>query len=152
MSLGQSVIFDYYWLYFWGGSSRYQTDMQKQRCRRTSNLLSISAPLQVWSPACTDGLHHSIAEEVAARARRVPPIGFVQLMIKRNAKPSCVKSILPIWRCMHRASYCNVYIRWPTRCTNSYNEYLLIIKRSTCFGLLSSSSGATFFEAVSQLV
>ena len=51
---------------------------------------------------------------------------------------------------MHRASYCDVYISRPTRCTNSYNESLLIIKRSTCFGLLSPSSEATFFEAVSQ--
>ena len=49
---------------------------------------------------------------------------------------------------MHRASYCNVYTSRPTRCTNSYNESLLIIKRSTGFGLLSPSSGATFFEAV----
>ena len=47
---------------------------------------------------------------------------------------------------MHRASYCNVYISRPTRCANSYNESLLIIKRSTCFGLLSPSSGATFLE------
>ena len=46
----------------------------------------------------------------------------------------------------------NVCISRPTRCTNSYNESLLIIKRSTCFGLSSPSSGATFFEAVSQLV
>ena len=38
----------------------------------------------------------------------------------------------------------NVYISRPTRCTNSYNESLLIIKCSTCFGLLSPSSGATF--------
>ena len=41
-----------------------------------------------------------------------------------------------------------VYISRPTRCTNFYNESFLIIKRSTCFGLLSPSSGATFFEAV----
>ena len=26
---------------------------------------------------------------------------------------------------MHRASYCNVYISRPTRCTNSYNASLL---------------------------
>ena len=43
---------------------------------------------------------------------------------------------------MHSASYCNVYISRPTRCTNSYNESLLIIKRPTCFGLFSPSSGA----------
>ena len=49
---------------------------------------------------------------------------------------------------MHRASYCNVYVSRPTRCTNSYNESLFIIKCSTCFGLLSPSSGETFFEAV----
>ena len=49
---------------------------------------------------------------------------------------------------MHRASYCNIYISRPTGCTNSYNESLLIIKCSTCFGLFSPSSGATFFEAV----
>ena len=30
----------------------------------------------------------------------------------------------------------NVYVSRLTRCTNSYNESLLIIKRSTCFGLL----------------
>ena len=33
--------------------------------------------------------------------------------------------------------YCDVYISRPTRCTNSYNVPLLIIKRSICFGLLS---------------
>ena len=37
-----------------------------------------------------------------------------------------------------------VYIRRPTRCTNSYNVSLFIIKCSTCFGLFSPSSGATF--------
>ena len=42
----------------------------------------------------------------------------------------------------------NVYICRPTRCTNSYNESLLIIKCSTCFGLFSASSGTTCFEAV----
>ena len=61
----------------------------------------------------------------------------------------CIPST--IWRCVHRVSYCNVYISRPTRCTNSY-ESLLIIKRSTCFGLLSPSPGATFCEAVYQLV
>ena len=50
------------------------------------------------------------------------------------------------WRCMSRASYCNVYVSRPTRWTNSYNESLLIIKRSTCFGLFSPSSGATFLK------
>ena len=48
------------------------------------------------------------------------------------------------WRCMHRASYCNVYISRPTRCTNSYNVSLFIIKCSTCFGHFSPSSGAIF--------
>ena len=43
----------------------------------------------------------------------------------------------------------NVYISRPTRCTNACNEPLLIIKCSTCFGLLSPSSVATFLEAVS---
>ena len=46
----------------------------------------------------------------------------------------------------------NLYISRPTRCTNSYNESLLIVKRSTCFGLLSPSSGATFWSRISQLV
>ena len=46
---------------------------------------------------------------------------------------------------MHRTSYCNVYISRPTRRTNSYNESLLIIKCSACFGLFSASSGTTFF-------
>ena len=46
----------------------------------------------------------------------------------------------------------NVYISRPTRYTNSYNESLLIIKLSTCFGLLSPSSGATFWSCISQLV
>ena len=46
----------------------------------------------------------------------------------------------------------NVYISRQTRYTNSYNEHLLIVKRSTCFVLFIPSSGATFFEAVSQLV
>ena len=45
---------------------------------------------------------------------------------------------------MHRASYCNVYISRPTRSTNSYNVSLFIINCSTCFGLFSPSSGATF--------
>ena len=41
-----------------------------------------------------------------------------------------------VWSCsMHHASCCNVYISRPTRYTNSYNESLLIIKRSTCFGV-----------------
>ena len=57
-----------------------------------------------------------------------------------------------IWRCMHRASYCNVYISRTTRCTNSYNVSLFIIKCSTCFGLFSPSSGATFWSCISQLV
>ena len=48
--------------------------------------------------------------------------------------------------------HCNVYISRPTRCTNSYNVSLLIIKRSTCFGLFSPSSGATFWSCISQLV
>ena len=56
------------------------------------------------------------------------------------------------WRCMHRASYCNVYISRPTRCTNSYNVSLFIIKCSTCFGPFSPSSGATFWSCTSQLV
>ena len=43
-----------------------------------------------------------------------------------------------------------VYIRRPNRRTNSYNESLLIIKRSTCFGLFSPSSGATFCIALQQ--
>ena len=33
----------------------------------------------------------------------------------------------------------DMYISKPTRCTSSYNESILIIKRSTCFGLLSPS-------------
>ena len=41
---------------------------------------------------------------------------------------------------MHRASYCNVYISRPTRCTNSYNVSLFIIKCSTCFARFSPSS------------
>jgi len=41
----------------------------------------------------------------------------------------------------------NVYIGRPTKCTDSYNESLLIIKCLTFFGLLSPLSGATFFEA-----
>ena len=57
-----------------------------------------------------------------------------------------------VWRCMHRASYCNVYISRPTRCTNSYNVSLLIIKCSTCFGHFSPSSGVTFWSCISQLV
>ena len=57
-----------------------------------------------------------------------------------------------ISRCMHRASYCSVYISKPTRCTNSYNVSLFIIKRSACFGLFSPSSGATFWSCISQLV
>ena len=47
---------------------------------------------------------------------------------------------------VHRIS--NVYISRPTKCTNSYNVSLFIIKHSTCFGLSSPSSGATFVEAV----
>ena len=43
----------------------------------------------------------------------------------------------------------NVYISRPTRCTNSYNESLLIIKCSTCFGLLSQTSGVTFLKLYS---
>ena len=38
----------------------------------------------------------------------------------------------------------SVYTSRPTRCTNSYNVSLFIIKCSTCFGLFSPSSGATF--------
>ena len=38
-----------------------------------------------------------------------------------------------------------MYIGRLTRCTISYNESLLIIKRSTCFGLFSPSSGVTFY-------
>ena len=38
-----------------------------------------------------------------------------------------------------------LYISRPARCKNSYNESLLIIKCSTCFGFLSPSSGTTFF-------
>ena len=45
-----------------------------------------------------------------------------------------------------------VYISRPTRCTNSYNVFLFIIKCSACFGLFSPSSGATFWSCVSQLV
>ena len=62
----------------------------------------------------------------------------------RNSKHSTV------WRCMHRTSYCNVYISRPTRCTNYFNEFLLIISLSTYlyFGLLCPSSGAKFFKAV----
>ena len=51
-----------------------------------------------------------------------------------------------------RASYCDVYISRPTGCTNSYNVSLFIIKCSTCFGLFSPSSGATFWSCISQLV
>ena len=42
----------------------------------------------------------------------------------------------------------SVYVSRPTRCTNSYNESLLIIKCSTRSGLFSPSSRATFLEAV----
>ena len=45
-----------------------------------------------------------------------------------------------------------IYISRPTRCTNSYNEFLLNIKCSTCFGLFSPSSGAMFWSCISQLV
>ena len=45
-----------------------------------------------------------------------------------------------------------MYISRPTRCTNSYNKSLLIIKCSTCFGLLSPSSGATCWSCTSHLV
>ena len=43
-----------------------------------------------------------------------------------------------------------VYISRPTRCTNSYNVSFCIIKRSTCFGLFSPSSGTTFWSCISQ--
>ena len=55
---------------------------------------------------------------------------------------------LLIRRFMHHASYCDMYISIPTRCTDSYNVFLFIIKRSTCFGLFSPSSGTTFFESL----
>ena len=42
-----------------------------------------------------------------------------------------------------------VYISRPTRCTNSYNVSLFIIKCSTCFGLFSPSAGATFWSCIS---
>ena len=45
-----------------------------------------------------------------------------------------------------------VYISRPTRCTNSYNVSLFIIKCSTCFGLFSPSSGATCWSCTSELV
>ena len=54
--------------------------------------------------------------------------------------PQCTNS-RKIYYCMHRASYCSMYINRPTRCTNSYNVSLFIIKCSTCFGLFSPSSG-----------
>ena len=60
--------------------------------------------------------------------------------------------ITSIWRCMHHASYCNVYISTPTTCIDSYNVSLFVIKCSTCFGLFSPSSGATFWSCISQLV
>ena len=44
-----------------------------------------------------------------------------------------------------------VYNR-PTRCTNSYNGSLFIIKCSTCFGIFSPSSRATFWSCISHLV
>ena len=44
----------------------------------------------------------------------------------------------------------NMYISRPTRCTSSCNVSLLIIKCSTCFGLFSPSSGATFWSCISQ--
>ena len=46
----------------------------------------------------------------------------------------------------------NVYISRPTRCTDSYNASLFIVKCSTCFGLFSPSSGATFWSCISQMV
>ena len=46
----------------------------------------------------------------------------------------------------------HVYVSRPTRCTNSYNVSLFIIKCSTCFGLFSPSSGATFWSCISQWV
>jgi len=57
-------------------------------------LLPSAASLHVWSPACTDCLPHSVAEEVAAGAGRVPLFGVVQLMIK-NVALCFVQGILP---------------------------------------------------------
>ena len=59
---------------------------------------------------------------------------------------------LSVWHSMYRASYCNVYISRPTRCIDSYNVSLFIIKCSTCFRLFSPSSGATFWSCILQLV
>ena len=39
-----------------------------------------------------------------------------------------------------------------TALIDSYNESLLIIKRSTCFGIFSPSSGAKFWSCISELV
>ena len=55
-------------------------------------------------------------------------------------------------RCMHRASYCSVFISRPNRCTESYNVFIFINKCSTCFGLFSPTSGATFLRCILQLV
>ena len=46
----------------------------------------------------------------------------------------------------------DMYISRLTRRTNSYNVSLFIIKCSTCFGLFGSSSEATFWSCISQLV
>ena len=80
-----------------------------------------------------------------------PPVTYVvsELIISTKC---CNWSTSLIWRSVHRASYCNVYISRPTRCADSYNESSFIIKCSTCFGLLSPSSGATFWSCISHLV
>ena len=46
----------------------------------------------------------------------------------------------------------SLFVSRPTRCTNSYNVSLFLIKCSTCIGVLSPSSGATFWSCISQLV
>ena len=59
----------------------------------------------------------------------------------------------PTYDYIHVYNTCtHVYISRPTRCTKSYNVSLFIIKCSTCFGLFSPSSGATFWSCISQLV
>ena len=70
----------------------------------------------------------------------------------RTLRNITVKTFAKIWCFMHRASQCNVYISRTTRCVNSCNVSLFIIKCSTCFGLFSPSSGATFWSCISQLV
>ena len=47
---------------------------------------------------------------------------------------------------MNHASYCNVYISRPTRCTNSYNESLLIIIR------ICASSWSTYIHLYADVV